>query len=227
MATANIRFTAEDRRHQILEAATELFAAQGYQGTTTRQIALKADVNEAIIFRHFPSKDELYWEVIDHKCHKDRGHARLRARLTDPAATHQEKFAAIAADFIRWHENDPSLNRLLLFSALENHKLSHRFFRTHIAELYEALGEYIRQEIALGRFRRIDPLVAARGFLGMVGNHILIQELFGGKKYHTLDAEDVSRTLADLWLNGMLPRGDDPAEASARSNGSHLEKPSK
>jgi AcrR family transcriptional regulator len=55
MSTSQVRIPAEERRQQILELATELFARQGYQGTTTRQIAQQVHVNEAIIFRHFPT----------------------------------------------------------------------------------------------------------------------------------------------------------------------------
>ena len=94
--------------------------------------------------------------------------------------------------------------RMLLFTALENHKLSSRFFHTHIADLYEMLADYIRAEIEAGRFRPVDPLLAARGFLGMFVYHFMIQELFGGKKYQDLDIEEVSETLTDIWLRGML-----------------------
>jgi len=53
MATAQVRYSAADRREQILEAATQLFARQGFQGTTTKQISDHTGVNEALIFRHF------------------------------------------------------------------------------------------------------------------------------------------------------------------------------
>ena len=205
MSTPTIRVTAEDRRQQILETATELFASQGFEGTTTRQIAERAKVNEAIIFRHFPSKEELYWAVIELKCSQSQGRERIRERLRSGGEPRQV-FADIAEDFLRRREKDPSLSRLLFFSALENHGLSHRFYRTHIAEVYELLSDYIRQQIEKGTFRDVDPLMAARGFLGMIVYHFLVQELFGGKKHHKLDHKQVSETLADIWLNGMLPR---------------------
>jgi AcrR family transcriptional regulator len=53
------RSTAELRR-RILDAAEELFAAKGYGGATTREIALKAETTEAAIFRAFTSKQELF-----------------------------------------------------------------------------------------------------------------------------------------------------------------------
>src|SRR6266545_609731 len=104
MATAQLRttgrVTAEDRRQQILKVATDLFADQGFKGTKTRQIADRAGVNEAIIFRHFPTKEDLYWSVIEHKCLEGHGRKIMRDRLAG-SGSHQEIFAGIAEDFLR------------------------------------------------------------------------------------------------------------------------------
>ncbi len=212
------RFSAEDRRQQILEAATQLFAHQGFGGTTTRHIAQRAQVNEAIIFRHFPTKDDLYWAVIEHNCQAGQGAkivAEQLARKQPPAET----FAAIAREFLRSRERDSSLGRLLLFSALEHHELSHRFFNTHMATLYEELAGYIREQIEAGNFRPANPLLAARSFWGMVVYHFLVQELFGAKRYQEIDVEEASRTIADLWLNGMLPRVESTCKGSRDQGG--------
>ena len=75
-----------------------------------------------------------------------------------------------------------------------------------MADFYEGLAGYIRQQVRVGRFRKTDPLLAARGFVGMVLYHFLIQELFGGKRYQKFDPNKVSSTLADIWLRGMLAR---------------------
>lgn len=203
MATSHLRFSAEDRRNQILEVATDLFARQGFDGTTTRQIAERARVNEAIIFRHFPTKEDLYWAVIEHHCRI--GHGGHMDELLSRGESERDTFVAIAEDFFRRREQDDRLGRLLLFSALENHRLSHRFFQTHIAQFYERLGDYIRERIAAGAFRNVDPLVAARAFMGMVVYHYMIQELFGGKRYQKMDSRRVAEQLVDIWLFGMLP----------------------
>ncbi|MFB3916586.1 MAG: TetR/AcrR family transcriptional regulator [Terriglobales bacterium] len=221
MATVHLRptsrVTGEHRRQQILTVATELFAGQGFNGTTTRHIAERAGVNEAIIFRHFPSKEDLYWAVIEQKCLEGQGQSIVRQRLAG-GGSHQEIFAGIAQDFFRLRENDFTLGRLLLFSALENHRLSHRFFRTHIAELYEELAQYIRRQIAEGKFRKVDPLLAARSFWGVIVYHFLVQELFGGKRYQRLDSGQVSQALAEIWLKGMLPgRAEGQAENGTKA----------
>lgn len=222
MATSHVRFSAEDRRNQILETATELFARQGFEGTTTRQIAERARVNEAIIFRHFPSKEELYWAVIEHQCRLGKGRAHMEAQLASKSDL-RSVFLSIADDFLRRREDDDRLGRLLLFTALENHRLSHRFFQTHIAEFYEKLSEYIRERMADGTFREVDPLIAARSFLGMLVYHYMIQELFGGKKYLKMERSEVAESLVDIWLNGMLPSKDcgaASAKTRAGKNGS-------
>ena len=203
MATAQVRYSAADRREQILEAATQLFARQGFQGTTTKQISDHTGVNEALIFRHFASKDELYWAVIERKIKAAAPGERMRERLS-AGGSDLEVLSGVATQILERRAKDQTLSRLLLYSALENHRLSHRFFRTYVAECYDVLADYIRGRIGDGAFRPIDPLLAARGFLGMVVYHSWIQELFGGKRYQSFSVQQVSKTLAEVWLQGML-----------------------
>src|SRR5690349_15219465 len=60
------RLPASDRRRQLLETALDLFSRKGFGGTTTKEIAAAAGVTEAIIFRHFPTKADLYNAVLDY-----------------------------------------------------------------------------------------------------------------------------------------------------------------
>jgi AcrR family transcriptional regulator len=55
-------------RDKILLAATELYAETGFHGSTTRQIAQRAGVNEVTLFRHFGSKTALLREAIHCAC---------------------------------------------------------------------------------------------------------------------------------------------------------------
>src|SRR3954462_3169952 len=59
------RLPASDRRRQLVETALDIFSRKGFEGTTTKEIAAAAGVTEAIIFRHFPSKQALYTAVLD------------------------------------------------------------------------------------------------------------------------------------------------------------------
>ncbi len=210
MATPNLRVSAADRRLQIAEAATELFARQGFEGTTTRQIAERAGVNEALIFRYFTSKEDLYWAVIDEKIRASGGAQRLHERLRSGVGD-VEVFADLAEKMLR---RDGTLTRLLLFSALENHRLSQRLFRTYMAQYYETLAEHIRKGSQEGRLRDVDPMLAARGFLGMVFYHFMIRELFGGGQQ--FESAQVGRTLAEIFVHGMLPGNGKPGLRKSR-----------
>lgn len=208
------RISAVDRRAQVLEVATQLFARQGYAGTTTRQIAESASVNEAIIFRHFPSKEELYWAVIEQQLQRIAPARELEKKFASLSDT-AELFASVAEDVLERNSDDVPLKRLLLFSALENHRLSSRFFRQYAAGFFELLAGYIRERIESGEFRDVDPVLAARGFIGMMVYHDIVQDLLGGKRYQKFDRKEVAHFMAELWLNGMrAPGGPDTSKKS-------------
>ena len=200
-----LRLSARDRRQQILEVASGIFARKGYDGATTREIAEEAGVNEALLFRHFPTKDNLYWTMLEELCRISSRRERMEKTL-QKGGSDFEVFRAIARDMLERSPRDRELTRLLWFTALENHELSTRFFNSFIAGYFEALAGYIRGRIRQGAFRKTDSLLAARGFLGMVAYHFLIQELFGGEQYRKFDPEEVAGSLAAIWLEGMQAR---------------------
>ncbi len=79
----------EDTRRRILETALELFAAEGYEGASTRQLAERAGVNLPAIQYYFGSKEGLYRAVIEHIVQHNEAHmaplaARVKAALADP-----------------------------------------------------------------------------------------------------------------------------------------------
>src|SRR6516162_9934163 len=83
---ATIRLDADERRKAIVTAALPLFARNGFAGTTTREIAEAADISEALLFRHFPSKRQLYGENLRLGCEGDPALDRL-ATLAPSTAT--------------------------------------------------------------------------------------------------------------------------------------------
>lgn len=59
-----VRLSRKERREALLEAATRTFARKGYSVATVADIAAEAGVTEPLIYKHFPSKQELYLEVF-------------------------------------------------------------------------------------------------------------------------------------------------------------------
>jgi len=80
------RLKAAQRREQLIEVATKLFAKTGYEATTTAAIAQAAGVTEPILYRHFRSKQELFVAIVREvsKYTLEQWQA-LIANVTDPA----------------------------------------------------------------------------------------------------------------------------------------------
>lgn len=73
------KMTGEDRRAAIIRAAAKVFVEKGFYRTTTRELAEAAGVSEALLFRHFPSKEALY-SAIQKSCFKEE-EAKVFERL--------------------------------------------------------------------------------------------------------------------------------------------------
>lgn len=60
-----MRMSSEERRSQILDAAASVFVRRGGRNATTREIAAEAGVSEAILYRHFAGKEDLFFQVLE------------------------------------------------------------------------------------------------------------------------------------------------------------------
>ena len=197
--SASPRMSAVDRRRQIVEVAAEIFSLKGFNGTLTKEIADRAGVSPAIIFRHFPSKEAIYSAILDHKL--KQAAERIRERLRDAAGRKDDRayFGALAFDLLDLYSKDRSLIRLLLFSALEGHDLSRMFYKTMSRQVRDHVREYIKQRIADGAFRQLDPLVSARAFMGMVAHHAQVVAL-----YPYDDVKISNRQMAEYFVEVFL-----------------------
>jgi len=198
-----MRLAAPDRKKQLIDIAMKLFSEQGFDGTSTREIAEAAGVNEAIIFRHFKTKEDLYWAVLADRVER-RGRNRRIRELLESDGDFREVLVSIAEILLDRTADDAAVTRLLFYSALRNRDLSDRFFQTYAHEKFDLLADFVRQGIEGRRFRAVDPLVAARSFVGMIIYHYLVQELFGGSRYQTFSTRELAEEVTDLFLGGIM-----------------------
>ena len=61
----SVRLSADERRQAIVDAVRGVFAEKGFDGTTTRELAKAAGVSEALLYKHFPSKESLYAAMLE------------------------------------------------------------------------------------------------------------------------------------------------------------------
>jgi AcrR family transcriptional regulator len=161
---AKRRMASEDRRRQILAVAAELFSARGYAGTTTKQIAEAAGVSEPIVFRLFATKEDLYTAILEDRRPREgleEWLAELRAiadRKDDEAL-----FCAVTAGILRSYREDPVSHRLMLYAALESHKLGSVLQLKYMMPVVSFLREYVSRRQAEGAFRLVSPDMVAAG----------------------------------------------------------------
>ena len=175
--------TAEDRKLQILRVAVTLFSQRGFGGTTTKEIAQAAGVSEAMVFRHYATKQELYHAILDHKaCSGDTMNPEEMVAEALQEKDDRAVFERLALGALQHHELDPEFQRLLLHSALEGHELAEMFFEKFVLRVYALLGDYIAGRQRDGALVKMDPAMVVRAFIGMIIHHSLNNNLWDPKR---------------------------------------------
>lgn len=199
-ATANRKLSPT--RERILASARTLFAARGFKGTTTAAIARKARVNEALIFRHFPAKEDLYAAILRDKLDDERT-TRIISAAECRKVSAEEALRLVAARFAE--SLDPEFLRLYYHSALEGHRLASEFYGQFVSRLITLVEELILRGIREKRFRKVDARTAAHAFTGMLRSYCLTHELFPAHKLKG-GAEQAAQAFCDLFLLGVVKR---------------------
>jgi TetR/AcrR family transcriptional regulator len=195
------KMTAAERRAQIINVSKQLFSQKGFNGTTTKEIAQASGISEAMIFCHFASKEDLYTAIIDQRI-QEVGDA-----LSDEALQAQDDervFGDLARFILDKTSENPTMLRLLYFSALEGHQLSDIFYANHEIKKVMKLVDYIHLRISEGSFRELDPFLVARAFTGMLYTYVTAQHLFdAGRYYPKTTHDDVIQNFLSIFLNGI------------------------
>lgn len=197
--------TGEARRRQLIEVAISLFSAKGFTGTTTKEIARAANVNEALIFRYFATKDDLYAAILDYKTSEIRVGDWL-AEFQEYANQSDDEglFRALARKKLEHSRRDTSntFMRLMFYSSLEGHNLARMFLERQARPVQEFLCDYIRRRQSEGAFRDAHPEAVVSAFIGMLHHYIMTKAFLDGCKLGLCD-EQVIVEYTRLLLDGV------------------------
>jgi AcrR family transcriptional regulator len=199
------RMKGGERRQEIIRAAMDVFARNGFGGSTTREIAEGAGISEAMIYNHFRNKEDLYNAIIDEKLQESEPlYYPLEAiRNRDD----RRVFATIVSNYLHRHGEDSTFLRLLLFSALEGHELSSMFVAGPVRKFFEFLADYIRERIDEGAFKPVNPEISSRCLLGMVHYFVLLREILGDATLNSMDHTEAIETIVNIFCQGILAEG--------------------
>jgi AcrR family transcriptional regulator len=190
----------EDTRSRILQAALRLFAAKGYEGTTTKDLAGKANVAEGTLFRYFPNKKAILIEVAT------RGWVDI---LTDLLTELSEmgSYKAVAQVMrrrvLRMRENSDLL-RVCFIEAQFHPELKDRIQSEVIAKMTDVAEAFFQTAIDRGIYRPMNPKIVAQVFLGMFAIAGFSSETILDSNASPFALQEMAEGIAEIFLNGVL-----------------------
>ena len=182
----------------IIEAANRLFSANGYHGTSMRQIAQEAGIAVAGIYNHFSSKEEIFITVLEvHHPYNDVIPA-LRAAQGESLA---EFVRDAAQKMITSLDRQPGFLNLMFIELVE-------FDAQHVPLLFEKFFPEVR--LVLERFaqgqselRSIPIPVLIRAFFGLFFSYFITGQLLGPRLPVEMQ-ENAFDYFVDIYLHGIL-----------------------
>ena len=193
------------RRQEILSAAEELFSKKGFKGTTTKDLAAKAGVHEALLFRHFTNKRELYQAALEAKILRNRNTSVDQMQKCASERDDRGFFEALARGLLTRFEDDPSTPRLILHSALDGHEPAKVIVERQLRVERPTL-DYVSKRIRDGAFRKMDPSHAVLAFGAVLFGYIVRQQVMGMAKHKTYNREKIVKSFVTIFLEGMKTR---------------------
>ncbi|MEH2116125.1 TetR/AcrR family transcriptional regulator [Nostoc sp.] len=189
-------------RTRILEAAQRLFASQGFDGTTTRDLAQAAGVAEGTLFRHFPNKKAILVEVAT------SGWVEI---LTDLLTELSEmgSYKAVAQVMRRrmWNfQKNADMMRVCFMEVQFHPDLRDRIQLEVITKMTDVGEAFFQTAMDKGIYRQGDAKLVAKVFLGMFAiagfsNNTIIEPDASPQQM-----QEMAEGLADIFLNGVLAK---------------------
>ncbi len=177
------------------------FAEHGFAGTTLAHVADEAGLSEAMLVKLFGSKLGLFEALIEHQMARTGGRELLSpeaAATNDPVAF----FRGFAEKVLRLGRDEIAFLRVVLFGALEGSELAQMFHEVRIRAIVDYVAGYVARQVRAGRFRRVDPEIAARAFLGMLSEDAFSRAFrVGERSRHTPEA--LAQTFAEILVRGL------------------------
>lgn len=195
------------RPRQILEAAFRVFGARGLHQATLDDVAREAGITKGTIYLYFPSKAALFT-------------AMLKARVNDimppleappdgrTALAIRERLSTLGRRLYLFFRSPAYLAvyRSVVGEAAQFPEAAALLYREGILPATQRLAAVIRRGIDTGEFREVDPVIAARAFVGMFQIFAVSQGLLGGQRIFPIADTAIVRTVAEIFFRGLLAK---------------------
>jgi AcrR family transcriptional regulator len=200
--------STESTKVKILTSARMEFSKYGLAGARVDRIAREAEVNKAMIYYHFRSKENLYQEVIN--WHVVQIGDFLEKNIAEELEP-EERLLALSALYIRMFADNPNFAPIFLRELAEGGERIRNSFRQIILEkgLTVKLMEVIEKGKLNGQLREVDSRHAIVSFIGMNLFYLLAAPIINSI-WEIRDEKEFCaqrpKAVADVFLNGIRRR---------------------
>jgi len=186
---------AAERRRRITLAAQQVFARSGLKGTRTRDLAKAAKINQATLFSHFSSKEELFAACVLEPLQRSMREIYDRSRAFMSAETTEARRAAAESSGRQLLEMTMEVYPLLAVALFSDVEEGQKFYLEHIFPLIRQRA----QVIAPSTRAAIDPEFASLTLFGTLFAIAMDRAFRGGKT----NVEDLARQLVESTMFGI------------------------
>jgi TetR/AcrR family transcriptional repressor of mexJK operon len=151
----------------VLDAATDLFLARGFAGTSMDAIAARAGVSKLTVYAHFEDKDRLFQAIVRERC---ESYNRPESFERSLALAPREALREMGGNFLALLLSPQTLGlyRVMIAEASRRPKIAELFYTAGPERLASLFADYFRRAAARGQYRIDDPEQAADHFLSLV-----------------------------------------------------------
>jgi len=200
----------EQTRQEILDAAKALFLAQGYTATSMRQIAGTVGITPGAIYNHFPGKDEIFTTVLEESAPYDDLFAAWRR---SDAATPEELVRQMLGRSLALMDSHEDYMRLVLIDAQEREGATLSAFLPQVLpQAHELYQRVVALDAGRGELRDIPFLVFVRVMVSLLVGFVMTGRMAKSIPLFQLPETDWPQALADIFLYGVLDRGESKGE---------------
>ncbi len=188
-------------KNKILETSLKLFSKKGYLGATTKEIAKDAGIAEITLFRHFPSKEKLFEDVINAYSFLPI----LKGLIPEISKMpHEKALAVIAKRFLDTLDSRKEMIQIMHSEVRRYPEKIYKIYHGFIDETIRTLASYFNEMCKKGLLREFDTESGARAFLGMFFSYFNAKEFHMLKKYRNIDTDKIIKEFVDIFLRGTL-----------------------
>jgi len=191
-----------ETRDRILGAAVDMVGEQGLRLLSMDDLADRAEVSRATLYRLFPGKGALLAALIESYSPLEPVTRVLNSRHDEPPEIVMPELARTAYRAIAGRSG---LIRALFFEVSGLSAETEEVAAQAIARVVGLLVMYVTGQMAAGRLRQIHPLIALQSFIGPVFFHILTRPLAERVLHLDIEGEAAVTQLAEAWLRAMAP----------------------